>query len=98
MLDPGSRYAALSQTPLTWTDASGREIRYIARRFLPPVDVFEVLAEVIVQREERLDHIATRMLGAADAWWRIADANEALDPLALTAAPGTRLQVPVPRL
>lgn len=98
MIDPTSRYAALGQTPLTWIDGLGHEIRYIPRRFLAPADVFEVLAEVVVQRDERLDLIAARTLGAADAWWRIADANETLDPLSLTALPGSRLRVPVPRL
>lgn len=87
MIDPTSRYAALSQTPLTWTDASGREIRYVPRRFLPPVETFELLAEVTVQGGDRLDLIAARTLGAADAWWRIVDANEALDPATLTSPP-----------
>lgn len=87
MIDPTSRYYALSQTPLTWTDSLGREIRYVPRRFLSPVAVFEILAEVVVESGDRLDLIATRTLGAADAWWRIADANETLDPAALTPDP-----------
>jgi hypothetical protein len=97
VIDPTSRYAALSQAPLTWTDSSGREVRYVARRFLAPVEAFELLAEVIVQGNERLDLVAARTLGAADAWWRIADANETLDPAVLTSSPGRRLRVPVPR-
>jgi hypothetical protein len=87
MIDPTSRYASLSRAPLTWTDAHGREIRYVPRRFLAPVEAFELLAEVIVQGGDRLDLIAARTLGTADAWWRIADANETLDPAALTAQP-----------
>ncbi len=87
MIDPTSRYYALSQAPLTWTDPLGREIRYVPRRFLAPVESFEVLAEVLVQGGDRLDLIATRALGSPDAWWRIADANETLDPAALTPAP-----------
>lgn len=97
MIDPTSRYATLSQTPLTWTDSLGREIRYVPRRFLMPVEVFDLLGEALVQRDERLDLIAARTLGAADAWWRIADANETLDPAGLTSEPGVRLRVPVPR-
>jgi hypothetical protein len=87
VIDPTSRYAALSQAPLTWTDSLGREIRYVPRRFLAPIQVFELLAEVVVQGGDRLDLIATRTLGAPDAWWRIADANETLDPAALTPDP-----------
>ncbi len=97
MIDPTSRYAALSQAPLVWIDAQGREIRYLARRFLAPADSFEVLAEVTTEGGERLDLIAARTLGSADAWWRMADANDALDPGVLTAEPGVSLRVPVPR-
>jgi hypothetical protein len=97
MIDPTSRYAALAQTPLVFTDPQGREIRYVPRRFLLPVDAYEVLAEVRVQGNDRLDLVATRTLGSADAWWRVADANEALDPAELTAQPGVPVRVPVPR-
>ena len=109
MIDPTSRYASLAQAPLTWVDAQGRETRYVPRRLLVPVEVFELLAEVTVQGGDRLDLIAARTLGSADAWWRIADANETLDPAALTSPPppaaggataplpAPRLRIPVPR-
>lgn len=97
MVDPTSRYAAGSQAPLLWVDAAGRQIRYLPRRFLPPVETFEALVEVRVQGGDRLDLVAARTLGSADAWWRVADANETLDPAALTAVPGARLTVAVPR-
>ena len=75
----------------------------------PRALVFELLAEVTVQGGDRLDLIAARTLGSADAWWRIADANETLDPAALTSPPppaaggaaaplpAPRLRIPVPR-
>ncbi|AGC48173.1 hypothetical protein MYSTI_06900 [Myxococcus stipitatus DSM 14675] len=97
MIDSTSRYAALSQTPLVWTDPSGREIRYVPRRFLAPADSYEVLAEAVVLGGDRLDLVAVRVLGSAEAWWRVADANETLDPETLTSEPGVRLRVPVPR-
>lgn len=97
MVDPTSRHAASGQAPLLWVDAQGREIRYLERRFLAPADSFEVLAEVRVQSGERLDLIAARTLGSAEAWWRVADANEAIDPATLVAEPGAHLRVPVPR-
>ncbi len=109
MIDPDSRYARLAATPLSYTDALGREIRYVPRRFLAPLTAFETLTTVAVKRGDRLDLIAARTLGAAEAWWRIAEANEALDPRTLTetpdpaqlteqgsARPAPKLRVPVP--
>ncbi len=109
MIDPDSRYARLAATPLSYIDGLGREIRYLPRRFLAPFTSFETLISVDVQRGDRLDLIAARTLGAAEAWWRVAEANEALDPRTLTetpdpaqmlteggARPAPRLRVPVP--
>ncbi|MEZ4295092.1 MAG: LysM domain-containing protein [Polyangiaceae bacterium] len=97
MIDPNSRYATLAQSPLVWTDAQGRDIKYVPRRFLAPAGSFETLAEVTVQGGERLDLISARTLGSAEAWWRVADANETLDPMDLISQPGRRIRVPVPR-
>jgi hypothetical protein len=110
VIGPDGRYARLAAEPLTYVTADGKEIKYLGRRFLAPADSFETLAEVEVQRGDRLDLIAARSLGAAEAWWRIAEANETLDPRTLTetpdpteadrlgsARPARRLRIPVPR-
>jgi hypothetical protein len=76
---------------------AGREVPYVRRRFVPAGETLPLLAEVTVDQGDRLDLIAARTLGVAEAFWRIADANDALDPAALTAEPGRRLRVPVPQ-
>ena len=104
MIDRDSRYARLAATPLSYTDGLGRKIRYLPRRFLAPFTTFETLTTVDVQRGDRLDLIAARTLGAAEAWWRVTEANEALDPRTLTETPDpSQMQAeggapPVPRL
>lgn len=106
MIDPDSRYARLAETPLRRTGPHGRTITYLPRRMLEPFAVFETLGEVPVGPGDRLDLISARTLGAADAWWRIADANTALDPRDLvearadetTTTAQKRLRVPVPRV
>lgn len=111
MIDPDSRYARLAETPLTYKDSAGKEIQFVSRRFLAPLSTFQTLTTVDVHRGDRLDLIAARTLGAAEAWWRVAEANEALDPRALTepadvvqaqelenapVPPIPRLRVPIP--
>ena len=94
MIDPDSRYA---DRPIdTLVTADGREIRYIRKRTLPRPDAMRVLTEVAVQDSDRLDLICARTYGNPGAWWRIADANEALDPTDLVATPGRRLKIPSP--
>ena len=95
MFEPTSRYYALETASLTMTD--GRVVTYKRRRFLPKGQDLPLLAEVPVQPGERLDQIAARTLGDPEAFWRIADANDAIDPTELTAEPGRLLRVPVPR-
>jgi hypothetical protein len=95
MFDPGSRYANLPTTALT--DAEGRRIAYIMRRFLPQGAALPLLVEAQVEQGDRLDLIAARTLGDPEHFWRICDANDALDPWALTEEPGRRLRVPVPQ-
>lgn len=94
MLDPDSRYA---DRPIdTHVTADGREIRFVRKRMVPDPNRFRVLAEVVVNDGDRLDLICARTYGNSGAWWRIADANEALDPGDLIAAPGRRLNIPSP--
>jgi hypothetical protein len=95
MFDPGSRYAPLPIATLT--DAEGRPIAYVTRRFLPQGASLPLAVEARVEQGDRLDLIAARTLGDPEHFWRICDANDALDPWALTAEPGRRLRVPVPQ-
>ena len=56
-----------------------------------------LLAEVAVGQGDRLDLITARTLGDPEQFWRVCDANDAMDPRELTAETGRALRVPVPQ-
>jgi hypothetical protein len=93
MFETTSRYAGVETT--THTDADGREVVYVRRRFVPPRESLQKLAETRVQQSDRIDLVAARTLGDPEQFWRICDANGALDPYTLVV-PGRRLIVPMP--
>lgn len=95
MPSPNSRYALTPTT--TWTAPDGTVIPYLKRRFVPLSESLPLRAEVTVAPDDRLDLIAARTLGDPVQWWRVADANEAMDPFDLTDVPGVRLRVPIPQ-
>lgn len=95
MFDPESRYADLETAVLVTRD--GREVSYKRRRFLPQGARLTLLAEASLRDGERLDLVAARTLGEATQWWRVADANDAMNPSALEV-PGRTLRVPLPRI
>ena len=94
MFDPASRYHSLPNR--TIRDEDGSEYVYRARRFIPRAQQSALrpgtAVEVTVRDGDRLDTIAARELGDPLAFWRIADANPALNPFEL-ARPGTRLVI-----
>lgn len=86
-----SRYHGL---PLATLERSGRDpVAYVRRRFVPPPERFETVAEHRLIEGERLDALAARYLGDPELYWRIADANGALAPAELTTTPGRRLRI-----
>lgn len=95
MIDPDSRYAPLA--PLRYVMPDGRTVAYLPRRMLPPGTSLPLLSTATVVQGDRLDAVAARTLGDPLAFWRIADANDAMDPFELTAVPGRTLRVPVPQ-
>jgi hypothetical protein len=95
MFDPGSRYERIETA--TRTESDGRVVAYVRRRFLPHGRELPLLVEVKVAQGDRLDLIAHRTLGDATHFWRICDANDAMDPADLTADLGRTLRVPVPQ-
>ena len=95
MFEPNSRYAGLPLARHTLPD--GSEVSYVARRFIPPGSSLPLLAQVSVVEGDRLDMIAARTLGDPEQFWRIADANQAMDPFELTSVPGRLLRVPLPQ-
>jgi hypothetical protein len=90
-----SRYYNLEMTTRTTPD--GREIIYTRRRFLPDPAAMQITAEVVVAQGDRLDTITARTLGDAEHFWRICDANSAMNPFDLTEEIGRRLGIPLPQ-
>lgn len=96
MFDAKSRYAKIDTA--VYTDTRGREIAYVKRRFLPRGEDLQLLVEVTVGEADRLDLIAQRTLGSAEANWWISDANDAMHPDELLDDPGEKLRVPIPKI
>ena len=94
MFEPNSRYYNLESA--TFTTPEGEEITYKRRRFLPQGEDLPLLVEVTVTQGDRLDNITARTLGDPEAFWRVAYANNAMNPNDLTAEPGTSIRVPIP--
>ena len=94
MSDPTSRYYQIGRT--IRTDADGHRTVYLKRRMLPAPESLPIMTAVTVTQETRLDLIAARLQGNPLLSWRIADANEALNPFDLTAVQGRVLRVPKP--
>ncbi len=95
MFEPTSRYYPLETATLTTAD--GRVIAYKRRRFLPRGRDLPLLVEARVAQDDRLDLITARTIGDPEQFWRVCDANDAMNPPDLTAEPGRTLRVPVPQ-
>jgi hypothetical protein len=91
-----SRYINVPQRKYKTPD--GREVTYICRRFLPRGEEMRLLAEVSVNEGDRLDNITARTIGDPEQFWRVCDANNAMNPFHLTIEPGVKLRVPVPEV
>lgn len=90
-----SRYYGIETAVLK--TAEGKEIAYLRRRFLPPVEKTVVLAEHTVTQDERLDNITARYLVDPEQFWRLCDANNAMRPEELTEVIGCSLIIPLPQ-
>jgi hypothetical protein len=96
MFDPTSRYYSIGTATHEMPD--GREVSYKRRRFPPQGDSLPTLAEVTVIGGDRLDVITARTIGNPEQFWRICDAENAMNPDVLTREPGRTLRVPIPRV
>lgn len=95
MFESTSRYYVLEDA--IYTDKNGRDTTYKRRRFLPQGTQMPLLTEVTVMSGDRLDLIAARTLKAPEHFWRICDANNAMNPFALTEQVGNVLRVSLPQ-
>jgi len=94
MFESSSRYYHLETAVHTMPD--GRTVAYKRRRFLPRGEELDLLVEVEVTEGDRLDLITARALGDPEIFWRVCDANDAMNPSDLAAELNRRLRVPVP--
>ena len=91
---PTSRYYGIETTSLTLPD--GRQITYLRRRFVPQPERFADLLQHVVKQGDRLDNLAATYLSDPEAFWRIADANRAMQPEELTRDIGRVLRITLP--
>lgn len=92
MFETTSRYYNLETA--IYSAADGRIIPYKRRRFLPQGENVQLLATIAIADGERLDQITARILGDPEQFWRICDANNAMNVNDLIAEPDRRLRVP----
>ena len=90
---PTSRYAPVPT--LTYTQADGSAIVYLARRFVPPPERFALLQRYTVEQGDRLDNVTFAHLGDPEQFWRVCDANRAMRPDDLMVI-GQRLRITLP--
>ena len=96
MLQPGSRYQALSVNLLAYTGPDGRPIVYLPRRTVPAGAPVSLPATVMAGPNDRLDQVATRILGDPQQFWRLCDANDAMNPFTLLEDATGHLRLPSP--
>jgi hypothetical protein len=93
-LPPTSRYANVETTE--HTTPQGETVRHFRRRFIPPVERFQTIAEHTVIEGERPDTLAAQALGDPEQSWRLADANGVMRPEEMTDTPGTVVRITLP--
>ena len=94
MFGPTSRYYYTPQAKLETSD--GRTIAYLRRRIVPPGDHFALLQLHTINANERLDNVTASYLGDPEQFWRICDANDAIDPHELTEKVGKKIRITLP--
>ena len=92
---PTSRYFGLEIKKIKGPD--GHDVNYVSRRIIAPPEDFQLLEEHQVVQNDRLDNITNRYLGDPEQFWRICDANAAMNPLELTENPGDRILITMPQ-
>jgi hypothetical protein len=79
-----------------FTTADGRTLAYLRRRFVPQPGQLTQVQQYTVTQGDRLDLIAARFFADPQLFWRICDANGALQPDELTATIGRVLRICLP--
>lgn len=91
---PTSRYYGIETIQVS----TGRKepVVYLKRRFLPQPERFTTVGEHVVREHDRPDTVANDYLSDPEQFWRIADANAAMNPPELTSEPGSTLRITLP--
>lgn len=93
MIDAKSRYAGVGHA--TFEAPDGSQAIYLRRRFLPDPDSLPSFQSVDARAfATRLDLVAARALGDAFLFWRICDANAAMNPFELVSEHDGALRIP----
>lgn len=93
-----SRYFQFETAKLVVPDGQGgeREIVYLRRRFVPPPENFATLQEHSVSEGDRLDNLTALYLGDPEQFWRLCDANVAMQPRELEEPAGRTVRITLP--
>lgn len=89
-----SRYYTTETAQLTTDD--GKTIVYLRRRRVPQPEEFVTLTEHQVTDNDRLDNITAQYVGDPEQFWRLCDANNAMEPSELTEIVGRVIRITLP--
>lgn len=93
MTDPTSRYA---RTPIAqFALPDGRRVACLSPRLSPLGQSLTPAAVIDALPLDRIDRLAARALADPRQFWRLCDANNAIDPITFGQGPG-RVIVPEP--
>jgi hypothetical protein len=91
---PTSRYYGIATSQRVQAD--GRTVVFVQRRFLPAPENFALVQNVSIVAGDRLDNLASHHIGDPEQWWRLCDANRAMQPEALVSKVGAMLAITLP--
>ncbi len=93
LFQANSRYYGIAIASLVTVDGP---VAYIKRRFVPKPERFQPLQTYVVQQGARLDIVAAQYFGDPTLFWRLCDANRAMQPWKLTETVGATLVITMP--
>jgi hypothetical protein len=97
MITPTSRYAQTEIATLNVIrNGQTVQIRYLRRRFIPPVTGQVSFIRHTVVQGDRIDNITAKYLTDPTLFWRIADFNGVLRPEELTETLGRIIEIALP--
>ena len=100
MFDKTSRYYNIGTSTINVMESDGtvRQVNYVQRRIIPPLDDSLTIVEHTVTQGERLDNITALYLGDPLQFWLLCDSNNVLHPTELTETPGRVIDIVIPHL